>query len=180
MGQSFTQIALSLGLWLAICLWVYLAFAEARHFIRYDGKTKRGLKVSASRLSGSMEHFLRHLSRGCFEDGTSAFIKKADNTVLIQPIPRFFYRGFGVWYVGYVDLSQDDPRIEYRMPITVAVFLVSFVALMVSYTIIAPHKESIRGIFLMVFLAVLIPIAHAASAAKVRRFIRDMMSHHRS
>jgi hypothetical protein len=172
MGCGFI-FAVLLGLWLV------LAFVEAGRFIQYDGKTKRGLKVGASRLSSDMEHFLHHLSHDCFEDGTTAFIKKENRTVLIQPISGFFYRGFGIWYVGYVDLSQEEPRIEYRMPISTAVFLVPFATLLAGWIITAPREEVIQPILFAAFMAVLIPIAHATSKAKVRRFIRSMMSGHR-
>ena len=103
---------------LGFALLLIIQAVEATRFIRYDGRMKRGLKVGAEPLPSEMEHFLRHLSNDITDHVTAVFIKKRGVAVLIQPVPRLYYRGFGVWYVGYVDLSAEQPRIEYRAPIS--------------------------------------------------------------
>jgi hypothetical protein len=155
------------------------AFLEARRFIRYDGKMKRGLRIDAESLSKDMEDFLRRLSKDVVSDETSAFIKKRDQAVLVQPIPRFFYRNLGIWYVGYVDLSAEEPSIEYRMPISVAPYLAIFMGLTLLGLVIGPPGKTISAIIFITFLAVWSSIAHAASKRVVLRFIEKTMHTHR-
>jgi len=164
-----------------LVLYLVLAFVDAHYFIRYDGKTKRGLRVGSSRLSSDMENFLRNLLQDLFEEGTNAFIKKENWAVLIQPIPSFFYRSLGIWYVGYVDLSREEPRIEYRIPISATVILVPVVAIMLEWIIPDPAEEVLRLICCFIIpMAIYIYFAHDSSKKKVLQFIGDMMSRYRN
>ena len=166
---------------LGFALLLLIEAVEATRFIQYDGRMKRGLKIGADPLPSEMEYFLRHLSNDITDHVTVAFIKKRGAAVLIQPVPRLRFRGLGVWYVGYVDLSAEQPRIEYRAPISATLWLL---AIMLGATVLMWIEKLAQGkiiapIVFSLLLSVLIVLSHATSKARVRRFIRHAMQTYR-
>ena len=159
---------------LGFALLLLIEAVEATRFIQYDGRMKRGLKIGADPLPSEMEYSLRHLSNDITDHVTVAFIKKRGAAVLIQPVPRLRYRG--LWYVGYIDLSAEQPRIEYRAPIST----LSLPAIILAVTTLMwieklAQGEIVAPIVFSLCLSVLIVVSHATSKAKVRRFIRHVM-----
>lgn len=166
---------------LGFALLLIIHLVEATRFIQYDGRMKRGLKIAAEPLPSEMEYFLRHLSNDITDHVTAVFIKKRGVAVLIQPVPRLYGQGFGGWYVGYVDLSAEQPRIEYRAPISATLLLL---AIMLGVTVLMWIEKLAQGkiiapIVFSLFLSVLVAVLHATSRARVRRFIRYVMQKHR-
>jgi hypothetical protein len=107
-----------------MALFVFAAFVvlsiaavmEAARHVRLEGRMRRGLPVWKEALSEGTVVFLAGLSEDVF-DGHGRFIRKQNNNVLVQGI-HIAERAL-VPYIGYIDLSAQEPRIQYLVPISV-------------------------------------------------------------
>jgi len=88
-------------------------------FIRFEGNLKRGIKLATIPLTPENRQFLESLPRSIQFDNN--FIRKEINEVLIVQRPSFSKRG-SPW-IGYVDLSNFENKVELRGPL---IFLVPF------------------------------------------------------
>ncbi len=159
---------LYLGLLLVV---VVFALIDSNHFIQYDGEMKRGIKVGSEPLSTDLEGYLRNLSSDVLKEQTTAFIKKRDQIVLIQPIPNFSHRNVGLWYVGFVDLSSAEPQIDYRTPISGILMLAIMVGVFVFRAFNGSPNETIGAVCVLGIMIPILVIAHATSKRVVRKYI---------
>lgn len=97
---------------------------------RYVGRMKRGIPIGSEPLSSDMKRFFRRLHSDIVDEQTGAFIKKQENTILVQPSPtkNLLGRNFLLRYIAYADLRIKEPKLEYRIPISVVPFSVIFIA----------------------------------------------------
>jgi hypothetical protein len=98
----------------------------------FNGKIKRGFKVSSKSLTIEQIFFLKNLSGNIIEhkdsligNDISAFIMKQDNEVLIHAKQWYGFRWRRSWpFVGYVNLSFPNPVLEFRSSLPFHLFLV--------------------------------------------------------
>lgn len=108
---------------LGLALW---SLYEQSRFTRTEGNTKRGVMVWAEPISWETRDFLETLPP--ITRYNNGFIRKQGREVLIAE-ERSFWQTFLVrrrqWaYVGYVNLSAPDRRLEFRMPVSTLASLV--------------------------------------------------------
>lgn len=139
----------------AILAWMVWSYFETRCFWKYDGKMKRGMKVWSEPLPPNVVRFLRRFPGESIDGKEGAFIRKHEDVVLVQHYPtetwwwRWGNRGCPT-YVGYIDLREKEPKLEYRAPVSGLLF----VALWMGMAILISLYD-VRAI-LMVLVAVLV------------------------
>ena len=97
--------------------------------LRHQGKMKRGIRLFQKSLPQETEQFLRSLStdvivkrKGFIKETITGFIRVDKDERLIRADKRWR----STWpYVGYVDLSQPTPMLEYRSSLP-ATLLIAF------------------------------------------------------
>ena len=105
-------------------VWWIISKIEVFFFIRPKGSVKRGIGIGSEPMSLDQENFFRYLPDGVLDDSSGAFIKKADNAVLVQNLPAkgvltmLLGRRASLPCVAYIDLNGGQPRIEYRIPVS--------------------------------------------------------------
>ena len=140
-------------------------------FIQPAGEMKRGIKVGSEMLSKDMASILRGLSTGILRTHRHAFIEKRDQVVLIQPINSIHRTYLGYLYVGVVDLSVKEPRIEYRISYSTSLWLIILVGTLLSMVFNGSRTEAIRAIFVLLLMVPVLYIAHAVAKRIVREYI---------
>lgn len=116
---------------------------------------KRGMKVWSEPLPPNVVRFLRRFPGESIDGKEGAFIRKHEDVVLVQHYPtetwwwRWGNRGCPT-YVGYIDLREKEPKLEYRAPVSGLLF----VALWMGMAILISLYD-VRAI-LMVLVAVLV------------------------
>ncbi len=105
-------------------VWWIISRIEVFFFVRPKGSVKRGIGIGSDPMSLDQENFFRYLPDGVLDDPSGAFIKKADNAVLVQNLPAqgaltmLLGRRTSLPCVAYIDLNGGQPRIEYRIPVS--------------------------------------------------------------
>jgi hypothetical protein len=167
------MVAESIALiFVALIVWVTVANVECMFLhARYGGSMKRGVAVWSEKLPVDMKHFLRRLP-GDVVDETGAFIRKEDNTVLVQYLPiKKWWRRRGVFeYVAYIDLRVREPKIQYRVPISP----LPFVALWMALAVWASFQDATALLF-VAFWVLMFCWAHTDQRKRILRFIREKM-----
>jgi hypothetical protein len=115
---------------IASVIWGIASKIEVLFFVRPDGDVKRGIGIGSEPLPFDQENFFRYLPDGVFKDPSGAFIKKANDAVLVQHLP--VKNALAIWFErrrfppceAYIDLNASQPRIEYRLPFS---YIPSFV-----------------------------------------------------
>ena len=154
---------------------VIFAFYDSYRFIQYDGEMKRGVKIGSEFLSPKIIDYLHKLSSDIVSEETKAFIRKQNQTVLIQPIASTSQRNIGFWYIGLVDLSARRTRINYHTPISALVILAIILGMFIFQVFNGSYIEMIRAIFVLVFIIPFLGIAHAISKKVVLKYIEKTM-----
>ena len=170
------------GWWLAISsvalvitsglAWTVWATIEGQSHFRYTGQMKRGARIWAEPLPTDMKRFLRLLSGDIIYEQTGAFIKKQDNTVLIQRVHTkpWWKRGRGLWYIAYVDLRVRESSIEYRLPISQTLgFAVS-----VGIGILTSFQDA-RATILVLLGLLLFSVGYVLERRRILKFVNDAM-----
>jgi hypothetical protein len=101
-------------------------------FMSFNGKIKRGFRVSSKALTIEQILFLKNLSGNIIEykdsligTNVSAFIVKQNNEILIHAKQWYGFRWGRSWpFVGYTDLSVPNPVLEFRSSIPFHLFLI--------------------------------------------------------
>src|SRR5690606_2536354 len=137
---------------------IIFSIFEARHFIEYEGSMKRGMKIGSEFLSEDMIRYFRNFSSDVTSDETKAFIKKEDQTVLIQPIPYFFHKNLGLWYIGVIDLSKRRLKLTYYTPISGVVFIILLISMFGYQLVIGTESEIFRSFCMVIFIPFLYAI----------------------
>ncbi len=121
---SASWMAFFVDVIIASAVWGLLSQVEIFFFVRPRGSVKRGIGVGSEPLSFDRENFFRYLPDGVLDDPSGAFIKKADNAVLVQHFPvkkiftMWFARNASLPCVAYIDLNDSQPGIGYRIPVS--------------------------------------------------------------
>ncbi|MEW6031168.1 MAG: hypothetical protein ACOYZ8_09180 [Chloroflexota bacterium] len=151
----------------------FLIFAliDSGRFVEYDREMCRGIKVGSEVLSPDLEFYLRNLSSDVLTNQTTAFIKKRDQIALIQPITGLLHRNLGLWYIGLVDLSAKEIRIDYRAPISGVLGLAIIVCMFVFEAFTGSPNEVLRAIFVLMAMIPILALGHVHSKRVVRRYI---------
>ena len=136
---------------IGLALW---NFFEQRQLGRTEGSLKRGIRVWAEKLSWETCQKLESLpSIIDVEDG---FVRKEGREVLITeklPVISFGQRRRGIRYVGYINLSDPDSRIEFRTALAgllTFVFILIFVLLSFSIFFSSISRENLP-LFVILF-----------------------------
>lgn len=95
--------------WLLIA-WLIWLLAEQRRLIRLQGPMKRGVLVWEEKLAPEMEGYLRRIKQTVVAD--HSFIRVEKPLVLIRCPTPFLFNSWP--YLGYVDFSEQEPRLQYR------------------------------------------------------------------
>ncbi len=144
-------------------VWAIVAGIEDAPFMRLEGSVKRGIEIGSGPLSFEQEKFFRDLPDGILDKPSGAFIKKADNAVLVQhlgaqEVAKMWPRKRTPFpCVAYIDLNSSQPRIEYRIPIWPIPFLAMWLTLFLG--MILGGLVSTRSLWP---LALLVPLALVA------------------
>ncbi|MBN1993880.1 MAG: hypothetical protein JW953_14365 [Anaerolineae bacterium] len=152
----FIVIIIGLGLWSAY---------ELNGFTRPEGKLKRGVKIGSAPLAWEMCQLLEtlpHLTRFnrnfILIEGREVLI--AAEHSLWQP-SSYRRRARRIPFVGYVDLSAPEIRLEFRLPLSslVIFIVISLVVLFFLTNFFRVFKEGLFGfswlwLFPVVFLVV--------------------------
>jgi hypothetical protein len=114
--------------YLVLIIWIVVEYYT---YIKFEGKTKRGIMMWSEPLPIDVERFLRELPRSLLSKRSGKFIKKLNDTVLIQGIrvKPWWKRGRNTPCVAYIDLCKEKPRIEYRNPISTTLFLIAWIGI---------------------------------------------------
>lgn len=106
-----------IGASLALSVW---SLYEQQRFNRFEGSIRRGVRVWAEPLTWEMRQFLENLPDSVRDE--RRFVRKEGNEVLIgeeRGIWSYFWsRRNALRYVGYVNLSAPESRIELRTPLS--------------------------------------------------------------
>ncbi len=130
-SESLFPLIVRFGMliFLGIFIWGIL---DTTFLLKRTGKIKRGIKIWSEPLPATMHTFLENLTdeiiekrKYLFFSSVVGFILAKNGEVLIQ----YRRKGWGTsWpYVGYVDLRQTDPRIEYRVSLPMHLVLLPFI-----------------------------------------------------
>jgi hypothetical protein len=107
----------------AWALWAFGATVEYDAHVKFESKMKRGIRIWSEPLPIDVERFLRDLPRSILSTRTGRFIRKQDDVVLIQASRVRSWLRIWRWpCVAYIDLDKEEPRIEYRNPISTTLF----------------------------------------------------------
>jgi hypothetical protein len=124
----------------AWAVWAFGAAVEYDTHVKFEGKIKRGIRIWSEPLPVDIERFLRNLSRSILSTRTGRFIRKQDNAVLVQASRVRSWLRIWRWpCVAYIDLGNEEPRIEYRSPISITLFfaMLTGIAIWVNFRTIA-------------------------------------------
>lgn len=87
--------------------------ATQKYFTDYQGKIKRGISLWRDTFTPTERRFLEGIQR--LEEVDRGFIRSHNREILITEKRR--WTGRNSWpYVGYVDLSSPENKLEYRAP----------------------------------------------------------------
>ena len=108
---------------------------------RVNGKLKRGFKIKSEPISNQTIYFLKNLNhniviRSQLFNSVTDFILVKNNEILIQS-RRKYWRTSWI-YVGYVDLNQVSPVIEYRVSLPMHLLLIPFILTIIAIPLIIP------------------------------------------
>lgn len=156
-----------------ICI-IFTVF-DANRFIAYEGNMKRGIKMGSDFVSEEIDYYLRNLSFDITSDETKAFIRKENQTVLIQPITSFFHRNLGLWYIGIVDLSKRRLKITYYTPFSGILFITILVSMFAYQLFTGSESEILSSFCIVVFIPFFYLIAHPFSKRVVLKYIEENM-----
>ncbi|CAG1012850.1 hypothetical protein ANRL4_04760 [Anaerolineae bacterium] len=151
--------------------YVILALIDASHFVEYHEKMKRGIKVGSEKLPTHLEYYLRNLPSDILGNQTTAFIKKRGQIVLIQPITDLLHSNIGLWYIGYVDFSTTEARIDYRAPISAVSGIVIATGIFIFKVFDYFQNGILPAILVLIIMIPWLMLGHAHSKKVVRRYI---------
>lgn len=119
-----------LSLWFPILF--FGGFLEVMFLIRYEGKIKRGFKVWSKPLSEDFRKYLLSLSADIVETRNNLFVKQKAGFIRVRNgeiLIRYRrpYWGTSWPYVGYVNLSDVEPVLEFRSSVLTHLFLAPFI-----------------------------------------------------
>ena len=160
---------------LAVMLSLTFSLFDSYQFIQYGGSIKRGLRIGTGYLSTEILQQLRDLKTNIVRDTTNAFIRKEGQMVLIQPRSFWGARKFGLWYIGLVDLAKEQPKIEYRAP--VSVFMIGLtIAVTLSYQFIyATQDISLSSILAPILIFLMYVLMHPFSKHHVINYLEEAL-----
>jgi hypothetical protein len=150
-------------------LLIFVVFANVECIflhLRFNGNMKRGILIWRESLTAEQKRALRSLLQDYIEPKTGEFIKRQQNSVLIQPVRIKQWHGGAFPYVGYVDLGVRNAKIEYRIPISSSILLFAFVST-VSYFVFS----QLKGFPALVFLFVLFYWNHVSQRKSIHKLI---------
>ena len=113
----------------AVAIW---AIIDLKGFKSIEGDIRRGIKISNKLLPEEQREYLEGLSEDVVEYGEtlfgkdiSAFIRKKNRDVIIYARQSYGFRWRRSWpLVGYVNLSNVNPVLEFRSSLPFVLFLV--------------------------------------------------------
>ena len=159
---------------------IILSIFEARRFIEYEGSMKRGMKIGSEFLPEDITNYLRNFSSDIKSDETKEFIRKEDQALLIQPIPYFFHKNLGLWYIGIVDLSKRRLKITFYTPFSGVLLIVLLLSMFAYQLFTGPESEIFRSFCMVIFIPALYGITHQFSKNVVLKYIiKNMQSKRR-
>lgn len=147
-----------IGVSLALSLW---SLYEQQRFNRFEGNIRRGVRVWAEPLTWETRQFLETLGDSV-RDGRW-FVRKEGHEVLIGEERNiwssFWSRRNALRYVGYINLSAPESRIELRAPLSSLVaslfgLVTAFVVIWFFFTftgLVSDGRFSLFSIFLWLF-----------------------------
>lgn len=120
-----------IGFWIMIGIFIW-GIVDMNYLIRPAGKIKRGVRIWSEPLPPEICDYLRKLA-GSMEAGPKAssqargisFIRVEEEKVLVR-CQRPKWRTS--WpYVGYIDLTKEEPVVEYRASLPTLLLLLPFI-----------------------------------------------------
>jgi hypothetical protein len=107
-------------------------FFDIPSLVRYEGEIKRGFKIWSKPLSDDFRRYLLSLSQEVIETRKTLFSERKSAFIRIENQEALIYSRRLNWstswpYVGYVDLSEPDPVLEFRSSLPMHLFLMPFV-----------------------------------------------------
>ena len=157
----------------ALIIWVIIANVECMFLhLRYGGSLKRGVKIWSEPLPEDMKHFLRYLPGDIVDDETGAFIRKENNTVLVQYLhtKKWWRKKGALPYVAYIDLRVREPRIQYRVPISPLPFFILWMTAAVWGSF-----QDLAALLFVVFGVALLYFSHTSQRKALLQFIGERM-----
>ena len=99
------------------------------YFLRSNGKLKRGIKVWSSHLSQSICDYLCSFYGKVFEYRESKydFFRVQNSEVMISYLNQYVPGRRSGLVVGYVEISNPNLVLEFRVPLSLCLFLLPFV-----------------------------------------------------
>lgn len=119
----FTILAMAMPAGM-IGLFIWMIVGTFQH-VAPHGRLKRGVCIWKEVLPKEMEQYLRELSWDVHNE--RAFIRVEGQERLIRGRQLSRWRWRTSWpYVDYIDLKEDQPKLQYRMPLPNLLFLLPF------------------------------------------------------
>lgn len=160
---------------------VALSYIKYWQFIKFDGPVNRGFSMGEEIAPIRFVEYLRNINgdilvkdKFIIDGFTSAFIRRDGNNVFIQP--RRSWSGSGFGYSAFIDLSKDEPLLDYReyypkwTPWLLFVFLI----------IVVIYQEPISGgefqiCTLLVAFPLIYGVLHSLAKRQVNTFLEFCM-----
>jgi hypothetical protein len=156
-------------------IWAFGAAVEYDTHVKFEGKLKRGIRIWSEPLPGDMERFLGNLPRSILSTKTGRFIKRQDDAILIQGVRLGRWRR-GTPCIAYVDLQKEEPKIEYRNPISTTLFFVALIGMAIWASFL--HVTSLIAVLIsLLMLAVPFLVQKRQILNFIDRTMRSCSSH---
>jgi hypothetical protein len=167
-----------IAIFIAMLAWPFWSILEMRSHVSRAGRMKRGVRIWAEPLPADIKRFLQRIPDDGIYGSAGAFLKKRDNTVLVQPHPMKTWWGIRVRvgkggslpYVAYIDLRTKEPKIQYRVPISSFLFFVLWMTMAVYLSL-----QEIWGVTFVVGGGLLLFVQHFRQRRVILGFIKKQM-----
>lgn len=147
---------ISLIYWL-LAIWLIWLLIEQRRLINLSGPMKRGVRIWEESLPSELEHPLRRLKKDIvLEHG---FIRVEDQHILVRRPSPFLFNSWP--YVGYINLTQDRPRIQFRASLPALLTL----------------ALAVVSVFMIPIVLAFFYINHRAERRAILDFLDEQVSH---
>lgn len=147
---------ISLIYWL-LGIWLVWLLIEQRRLINLSGPMKRGIRVWEESLPAGLEPRLRRLKKDIvLEHG---FIRVKDQRILVRRPSPFLFNSWP--YVGYINLTEDEPHIQYRASLPALLTL----------------ALAVVSVFMIPVVLAFFYINHRAERRAILDFLDEQVSH---